>query len=152
MPMPWTYRHSEKEYKSFLKDARVEMDLQSGNNTYTAIEGVLRCFRARLAPQQVVDFAQVIPSTLQAILLQGWHVDVPPKPWGTRDAQIAEVKGLRPHHNLTPDTAIEATAFALWRHCDHMDLSRELAKIGPEAVTFWQVTGHPPAALEQRII
>ncbi len=152
MPMPWTFRHSEREFKSFLKDARTEMDLQSDNNTYTAIEGVLRCFRLRLEAQQVVDFGQVIPSTLRAIMQQGWHVAMPPVDWGTREAQIAEVKALRPHHNLTPDNAIEATAYALWRHCNHIDLTRELAKIGPQALAFWQVTGHPAKELEQKMI
>ncbi|TCL08580.1 uncharacterized protein (DUF2267 family) [Shimia isoporae] len=152
MPMPWTYRHSEREFKAFLQDARQRMELQSDNNTYTAVDGVLRAFRARLTPQQVVDFAQVLPSTLRAILIQDWDTTSPIVAWGSRGDQLADVQNLRLHHNLTPDTVIEATAWALRRHVRQIDLDRVLKSIGPQAEAFWHVDVDDPAELEQRIV
>lgn len=150
--MPWTYRHSEREFKAFLQDARKRMDLQSDNNTYTAVDGVLRAFRARLTPQQTIDFAQILPATLRAMLIQDWDTTQPPTPWGNRAEQTKDAQTLRLHHNLTPDTVIEATAWALRRHVRQMDLDRILAKIGPEAQAFWHVEVSDPAELDQRIV
>lgn len=152
MPMPWTYRHSEKEFKAFLTDARDRMGLVSDNSTYTAVEGVLHAFRARLTPQQVVDFAQVLPCTLRALLIQNWQIPEAPARWPDRAALIREVKANRQHHNIAPDNAIEATAYALRRITRQRDLDRVLTGIGPEADAFWSVSVDDPRELEQRIL
>lgn len=75
-----------------------------------------------------------------------------PAPWPDRATLIREVKAKRQHHNIAPDTAIEATAFALRRITRRRDLDRVLAGIGPEAEAFWAVTVDDPRALEQRIL
>lgn len=154
MPMPWSYRHSEKEFKSFLKDAKDRMGhvMESDDMTYTAVDGVLQVFRRRLTPPQVIAFGNVIPSTLRAMLVYDWTVDAVPLPFGTRSEHIREAIALRENHNLTPMTVIEATGYALWRHCDHAGLARVLTDIGPEAVSFWEVPNTPSQELEQRCI
>lgn len=152
MPMPWTYRHGEKEFKAFLADARDQMGLVSDNNTYTAVEGVFYAFRARLTPQQVIDFAQVLPGTLRGLLIQNWQIPAAPAPWPARDVLTSEVKANRQAHNIAPDNAIEATAIALRRITRQRDLDRVLADIGPEAEAFWAVHTNDPQMLEQRIL
>lgn len=154
MPMPWSYKHSEKEFKSFLKDARDRMGqvLESDNMAYTAVDGVLHVFRRRLTPPQVIAFGDVLPSTLRAMLVYGWKVDAVPLPFGSRSEMIREAQELRQNHNITPLNVIEATGYALWRHVNHQDLARVLAQIGPEAVTFWHVPGVPAKELQQQII
>ncbi|MGR3760409.1 DUF2267 domain-containing protein [Roseobacteraceae bacterium NS-SX3] len=150
--MPWTYRHSHREFQGFLQDARDRMCLESDNSTYTAVQGVLHAFRARLTPQQVIDFAQVLPSVLQAVLIQDWRMAEVPQPWASRAAMTEEVKALRRAHNLAPDNAIEATAYALRRCVRAADLGRVLARIGPEAEAFWAVEGPDSAGARPRII
>lgn len=152
MPMPWTYRHSEKKFKAFLADARDRMGLVSDNATYTAAEGVLHAFRARRTPQQVVDFAQVLSCTLRALPIQNWHMPEAPAPWPDRATPIREVKANRQHHNIAPDSAIEATAHALRRITRQRNLDRVLASIWSEAEAFWAVTVDNPRELEQRIL
>ena len=112
MPMPWTYRHPERKFRAFLEDAHERMGLVSDNSTYTAVDGVLRAFRARLTAQQVIDVAQVLPSVLRALLIEDWRIPEQPAPWADRATLAREAKALRPNHNLTPDNAIEATAWA----------------------------------------
>lgn len=152
MPMPWTYRHSEKEFKAFLVDARDRMDLASDNMTYTAVDGVLRVFRRRLTPEQGIAFAGVLPSTLRAIFVTGWEITSDPLPFASRDELTAEAQALRPDHNLTPDNAIAATAWALRRSVRQAELDRVLARIGPEAQAFWHVEVSDPSELDQRIV
>lgn len=154
MPMPWSYRHSEREFKSFIHDAKNRMGhvMESDNMAYTAVDGVLQVFRRRLTPPQVIAFGDVIPSTLRAILVYNWRVDAVPLPFGTRSELIREVRAVRQNHNMTPLYVIEATAFALWRHCNHRDLARVLEQIGPEAEAFWDVPNVAAKDLEQRII
>ncbi|MEM8730540.1 MAG: DUF2267 domain-containing protein [Pseudomonadota bacterium] len=152
MPQPWTYRHASKEYAAFLEDVKAAMSLTSDNMAYTAVDGVFQCFRARLTAQQGLDFAAVLPAVLRAIFVAGWRPGDPLRPWSDRATLISEVKALRRHHNLTPDHAIDATAYALRRCTRARDLDRVLAGLGPQAQAFWHVDVTNPRALDQRII
>ncbi|MEM1430311.1 MAG: DUF2267 domain-containing protein [Pseudomonadota bacterium] len=152
MPMPWTYRHSEKEFRAFLDDARSRMNLSSNNMTYTAVDGVLQVFRRRLTPAQGIAFASVLPSTLRAIFVAGWEIEAPPRAFADRATLTREVQALRPHHNLTPENAIEATAWALRRSVDQRDLDAVLADLPEAARAFWHVDTADPRDLCQRIV
>lgn len=151
MPMPWTYRQASREWQVFLADAKDAMNLTSDNACYTAVEGVLRAFRCRLTVHDALDFAQVLPAVLRALFVADWHI-APPVAAGTRDEWRAEAKALRPHHNLTPDNCIEATALALRKSVLYEDLERVLAKLPPFAVDFWSVPGVDVARLGPRIV
>ena len=152
MPMPWTYRHATKEWRAFLDDIKEQMSLESDNMAYTAVDAVFQVFRRRLTAQQGLDFASTLPSVLRAIFVKGWDVTQSPVPFSDRNTLIAEVKSVRISHNLTPDNAIEATAWAVRRCTNGMDFERVLAKLPEEAVEFWHVEVDDPAELEQRII
>lgn len=152
MPMPWTYRHASKEWRAFLDDVKERMSLTSDNMAYTAVDAVFQVFRRRLTAQEGLNFASVLPSVLRAIFLHNWDVTEPRAAFGDREALIAEVKQVRVNHNLTPDNAIEATAWAVRRCTDGRDFERVLAKLPADARAFWHVEVADPAELEQRII
>jgi len=151
MPMPWTYRHASREFRVFLDEAKDRMGLDSDNMTYTAVDGVFRTFRRRLTPAQGILFASTLPCVLSAIFTRDWDVTAAPLPFGPRAEMTREAQSLRPHHNLTPDNAIEATAFALWRVMNSADLTRVLDKLPPEARAFWAVDA-PAGDLDRGII
>ncbi|MEO8243379.1 MAG: DUF2267 domain-containing protein [bacterium] len=151
MPMPWTYRQATREWQAFVADAREAMDLTSDNATYTAVQGVLQAFRCRLTTQQAVDFAQILPSVLRALFVADWRLSDPVPP-GTRADWTREAKALRPHHNLTPDNCVAATALALRKSVLRADLERVLADLPPFAAEFWAVPGLDPANLGPRIV
>jgi uncharacterized protein (DUF2267 family) len=152
MPMPWTYRQATREWQAFLAAAREAMDLTSDNAAYTAVQGVLRAFRRRLTPQQAIDFAQVLPAALRALFVADWRLDEGPVPPGTRAAWTAEAMALRPHHNLTPENCVEATALALRGSVLRGDLERVLATLPPFAAEFWSTPGIDPATMGPVIV
>ena len=152
MPMPWTYRHASKEFRAFLDDARDRMCLDSDNMTYTAVDAVFQVFRRRLTPQQGLDFASVLPSVLRAIFVHRWDVSQPPVAFGDRAAMTSEARAVRSDHNLTPENAIEATAWAVRRCVDQKDFDRVLAEMPSGAADFWRVEVDDPSELDQRII
>ena len=152
MPMPWTYRHAGKEWRAFLDDAKERMSLDSDNMTYTAIDAVFQVFRRRLTAQEGLDFAGVLPSIPRAIFVAGWSVSEPPEPFADREAMTKEAKRVRVNHNLTPDNAIEAVAWALRRSVNQRDFDRILEKLGPGAEDFWHVAVDDPKELAQRIV
>lgn len=151
MPMPWTYRHASREWRAFLDDARERMDLVSDNSAYTAVDAVFQVFRRRLTAQQGLDFADVLPSIPRAIFVAGWRIREP-VPFTDRAALTAEVKAVRPDHNLTPDNAIEATAWAVRRCTNRIDLERVLAGLPDGARDFWHAAVADPHELDQRIV
>ena len=152
MPMPWTYRHASREFRGFLDDAKERMSLESDNMTYTAVDAVFQVFRRRLTAQQGLDFSSVLPCVPRAIFVNDWQIEDPPAPFEDRDAMTSEAKRVRVNHNLTPDNAIEATAWALRRSLDQSDLDRVLNGIGPEAQAFWHVEVSDPSELAQRFV
>ena len=152
MPMPWTYRHASKEWRAFLDDVKERMSLESDNMAYTAVDAVLQVFRRRLTAQQGLAFASVLPAVLRAIFVKGWDVSQPPVPFANRQALTDEAKQVRVHHNLTPDNAIEATAWAIRRCTDNRDFERVLEQLPGEAAAFWHVDVEDPTELDQRII
>lgn len=151
MPMPWTYRHASREWRAFLDDVRERMDLVSDNSAYTAVDAVFQVFRRRLTAQQGLDFAAVLPSILRAIFVAEWRLG-DPLPFADRATLTAEVKAVRPDHNLTTDNAIEATAWAVRRCTNRMDLERVLAGLPAGARDFWHVEVADPRELDQRIV
>lgn len=152
MPMPWTYRHASKEWQAFLDDVQERMSLESDNMAYTAVDAVLQVFRRRLTAQQGLAFASVLPTVLCAIFVKGWDVSRPPDPFPDRQTLIDEAKQVRVNHNLTPDNAIEATAWAMRRCTDRRDFERVLAQLPDEAAAYWHVEVEDPTELDQRII
>lgn len=152
MPMPWTYRHASKEWRAFLDDVKERMSLESDNMAYTAVDAVFQVFRRRLNPQEGLEFASVLPSVLRAIFVQKWDLTEPRAAFDDRETLISEVKEVRVNHNLTPDNAIEATAWAVRRCTNRRDFECVLAKLPVEARAFWHVDVADPAELEQRII
>lgn len=151
MPMPWTYRHASKEWRAILDDARDRMNLSSDNMAYTAIDAVFQVFRRRLSAQQGLDFASVLPAVPRAIFVAGWDVSTPPLPFADRVTLTAEVRAVRPDHNLTPDNAIEATAWTIWRYVNHAELDRVLNRLPEGARDFWTAQPDDPADLTPRI-
>ena len=152
MPMPWTYRHATKEWRAFLVDAKERMSLTSDNLAYTAVDAVFQVFRRRVTAEEGVMFASVLPTVLRAIFVKEWDIAAVPVPFDDRQTLTREAQQIRPNHNLTPDNAIEATAWALWRTVDGRDFARVLSKLPKEAQEFWHVDVDDPHELKQRII
>ena len=151
MPMPWTYRHSSKEWRAILDDLKDRMDLTSDNSAYTAMDGVLQVFRRRLTAQEGLNFASVLPAIPRAVFVTDWQVSDPPLPFSDRATLAQEVKAVRINHNLTPDNAIEATAWSLRRYTNRRDFERILKTLPKGAVEFWHVDVSDPREIEQRI-
>jgi len=153
MPMPWTYCQASREWQAFLADAREAMGLTSDNAAFTAVEGVLKAFRRRLTPQQAADFAQALPAVLRALFVADWRLDEGPIPPGSRADWTAEARALRPHHNLTPENCVAATALALRRSVPARDMDRALARLPAFAADFWAPpAGTDPESLGPRIV
>ncbi|PWK60860.1 DUF2267 domain-containing protein [Roseicyclus mahoneyensis] len=146
MPMPWTYRHGDVEWRRFLADIREVMGTPSDNVAFTTAEGAFRAFRARLTVEQAADFAQVLPAMPRALFLEGWR-PAPPLPWADGTTYVAEVKALRRDHNFATDLGLTAVAVALHRAVGPDRLAIALDAIGPEARAFWAVDGYGPEAL-----
>lgn len=151
MPMPWTYRHASKEWRAILDDLKDRMDLVSDNSAYTAMDGVLQVFRRRLSAQEGLDFASVLPCVPRAIFVAGWKLNDTPLPFADRQALTQEAKRVRPDHNLTPDNAIEATAWTLCRYMIKADLERILMRLPTGSTEFWHVEVIDPKEIEPRI-
>lgn len=149
MPMPWTYRHPEKEWRGFLDDIAEVIGTPSSNVAYTAAEGALHAFRARLRPDQVLTFADVLPAVPRSLFLQEWRMEQP-RPWADRSTYTDEAHRLRRNHNLAGENVIEAVSFALHRAVGPEPLRKALKEIGSEAQAFWAIDGYSDEELAFR--
>ena len=137
MPMPTEYAHASDDFEAFLVGVQAQLDHATRNMTYTTVQAVLLVFRRRLAVEQAIAFAAVLPAVLRAIFVSDWDLDQEPRPFLSRDQMNEEVKAFRRHHNFSPDDAIRAVAGVLRRHVDAQRLDRALDEISPEARAYW---------------
>ncbi|MDJ1015271.1 MAG: DUF2267 domain-containing protein [Paracoccaceae bacterium] len=151
MPMPNSHRHASMEFRAFLDDVKERMDLVSDNSAYTAVDAVFQVFRRRLTPSEGIVFASVLPSVLAAIFIRDWDVGAPPLPFGSKGEMNREAQRVRQNHNLTPNDAIEATAWALWRYVNHRQFEIVLSKLPEEARAFWHVETEDPDEIARRL-
>ena len=151
MPMAMPYRNASRDWRGFLDDVMEYTGLVSDNAAYTGIDGVFRAFRRRLTVEQAILFANVLPAVPRAIFIQDWDVGARPVSYAPRETMIHEARTLRQHHNIAPETILDATARALWRRVNHADLRRVLAEFGPIATAFWTVQDADTRDLATRI-
>jgi uncharacterized protein (DUF2267 family) len=139
MPVPAQYQRATDDFYAFLVDARDQASLQTTNQSYTMVQGVLQTFRRRLSLADAVRFAGVLPAVVRAVFVSDWDPDEPQRPFADRVTLAAEVRALRPNHNFSPDTAIHDVAVALRKHVDVATFDRMLAALPEGAADFWRV-------------
>lgn len=143
MPMPMEYWSASKDFDKFLADVRDTCMLQTHNQAYHTLRAVLHVFRAHLTTEDALKFADVLPPVTRAIFVENWVPAGAPSPFPSRAELQAEVKGIRPDHNLAPDTAIADVAAALRRSSiDTQALDRLLQRLPEGVQAFWAAPVH----------
>jgi len=142
MTMPRQYAHAADEFDRFVEDLRLELDHTTRHQTYQTIESVLRIFRRRLTVAEAIGFANALPAILRAIFVADWDVNQPVLPFSSLATLNAEVRAFRKNHDFSPANAIEIVATILKDYVDPLAFRDALARLPPEARTFW---GYPAA-------
>lgn len=139
MPLPAEYQRASLDFEQFLIDARDISGLNTTNMVWNMVVGVLHTFRRRLAVQDALRFANLLPPVLRSIFVADWDVDEPQRAFEDRATMTREVQALRAAHNFSPDSAIRDVAQALRRHVDEAELDRVLATLPAGARDYWAV-------------
>lgn len=139
MTVPPEYKRASEQFEKFLVDARDAALLQTTNQSYTMVQGVLQAFRRRLEVKDALRFAGALPPGLRALFVADWNIDEPRRPFSDLATMTREVQGLRPDHNVSPDSAIRDVAKALWQNIDAAVLERVLAQLPEGAAAFWRL-------------
>lgn len=139
MTVPSTFVHASRDLERFLLDARDELSHATTHQAWQSVLAVLDTFRARLTPEQGLVFAEALPPLLAAMVLQGWDVSQPPRPFADRETLTREALAFRANHNIMPESGIADVARALRRHVDAAAFERALAKLPEGARAFWAV-------------
>ena len=138
MTVPMEYWSASKDFERALADVRDTCMLQTHNQAYHTLRAVLHVFRSHLSVADALTFADVLPPVIRAIYVEGWTPDASPAPFPSREALQAEVKAIRPDHNMAPDTAIADVACALRRSAiDAAALKRVLDTLPEGAREYW---------------
>ena len=138
MTVPREYKRASEDFEKFLVDARESALLQTTNQAYTMVQGVLHVFRRRLELRDALLFAGVLPPVLRALFVADWNPSEPRRPFADKATMNKEVRELRPDHNLSPDSAISDVARALRKNIDEAELDRVLGRLPEGAREFWQ--------------
>ena len=138
MPIPPEYQRATDFFHQLLEDARDEADLNTVNQSYTMVQGVLQAFRRRLDVPDAIRFANALPVGARALFIQDWDPTEPKRPFEDRAVMTEEAQELRPQHNFAPANSIRAVARALRRNVDESVFDRVLATLPPGAAEFWQ--------------
>ena len=139
MPVPPEYQRATDDFYAFLTQVREIAGLWSTHAAYTMTQAVFQTFRRRLAAEEAIAFANILPPCLSALFIADWNRDEGIHPFADPQTMLAEVKALRPDHNFSTDTAISDVATALRKHVDEHQLANVLDSFPEGSVTFWKV-------------
>lgn len=137
MTMPMEYVYASRDFDAFIESLRLKLDHVTRHQTYQTVESVLRVFRRRLDLHDAAVFTGALPPVLRAIFAGDWDPDAPRRPFGTLADMNREVQAFRVDHDFSPDTAIEDMASVLWSFVDARAFENTLARLPPEARSFW---------------
>ncbi len=137
MPMPMEYRHASRDFDAFMEDLKAVSMLRTSHQAYTMLQAVLQVFRRRLAIDQAIRFANLLPPVLRSIFVSDWDTTEDILPFKTRQEMMAEVRALRHNHNLSTETAIEDVATTIRRHVDEVPFEQFLRTHSSDAARFW---------------
>ena len=135
--MPFTYQSATRDFEAYLDGLRTISGLATRNQCYTMTRSVFLVFRAHVAAQAAMDFAQFLPAVLRAIFIEEWDLDAPVTPFPAAAVLSAEVRAIREAHNFSTPTAISEVAEALRHAMKPEDHAAMLAKLPAEAARFW---------------
>lgn len=139
MTMPMEYQQASRDFERFLADARDIAMLQTRNQTYTMVQGVLQVFRRRLSLREAILFTDALPPVLRAIFVADRDEAEPARAFEERAVMAREVQSLRRDHTFSPDSAIRDVAAALRRNIDGAAFDRVLAQLLKGAQEFWRI-------------
>ena len=139
MPPPFEYQNATLHFDRFLVDARDNAGLATTNMAWNMIVGVLHTFRRRLTPKQVLQFGNVLPPVIRALLLEDWNIEEFPVPFESRANLLTEVRSVRREHNFSPENEIQAVAKALRKSVDLAAFDRALAQLPVGAQDYWAI-------------
>lgn len=137
MPQPFAYRNASTGYEAYLADLLEISGLTTWNQCYTMTRAVFMVFRAHVAPQVAMDFAQGLPAVLRAIFIEDWDLSQPVTPFPDRDTLTKEVHAIREAHNFSTPNAIADVALALKRAMKAEDYRFMIENLPPDAVGYW---------------
>lgn len=143
MTVPIEYRQASEEFDTLLQQVADATGLQTRHQAFTTLQGVLLAFRRRLDPVEGLRFVQVLPPLLRALFVADWNLNETPLPAGDQEAWLSDVKSLRRHHNISPDTAVADVATVLWARLDPTQLQNCLDALPPFALSFWSTDRRP---------
>lgn len=135
--MPMEYWNASKDFDKMLGELRQTCMLQTRHQAYHTLRAVLHVFRSHLSVPDAVRFAGILPPVARAIFVEDWDASGPVSPFPDHRMLTAEVKSVRPDHNLAPDSAIGEVTGVLRRFVDGERLERELSRLGSDAARFW---------------
>lgn len=141
MTVPPEYLRASKDFEALLVDVRDTCLLNSVNQAYHTLRAVLHVFRAHVTAVEALQFADVLPAVPRAIFVEGWAPSDDRAPFPSREVLAAEVKAIRPGHNLAPDSAIADVAAALRRAIGPDAFARALSELPRAVAEFWSVEG-----------
>lgn len=140
MPYPQEYQRATDEFKAFLGNVMTHGSLPTRNVAYTMTQAVLQAFRRRLTLEEAIRFAGVLPGAVRGFFVSDWDPSEPRKPFDDQADMMAEIKSLRPDHNLSQlsENPVSDVAFALKACVGEEAFERTLKAISHDAVVFWQ--------------
>lgn len=137
MPWPPEYQRASVDFEKFMVAARDAAGLATTNMAWNMVEGVLHVFRRRMTTSQALRLADQLPPVVRALFLEKWNSSEPVAIIGSHEELLREVRSLRPDHNFSPATALEAVGVGLRAVLPDDAFERVLDTLPPDLRRYW---------------
>jgi uncharacterized protein (DUF2267 family) len=117
MTQPHDVLYASKLFQEWLTALKERAMLQTHNQSQAMFHSVLHNVRRHMTTEQVLTFADLLPSLPRGIFIEGWR-PTDPLPIGSADDLLQEVvQDLSPHH-VAPDSIVRDVFDVLAEHSE----------------------------------
>ena len=124
MTLPASFENSLQKTQKWLRELRVNADLEDNEEALSVLRVVLHRLRARLPREEAVDLGAQLPNIIQGFYYESWQPSLMPLRNRAKRPFLEDVAtDLDPQRN-EPDRLVRDVFNLLACHCDPREISR----------------------------
>ena len=137
MTLPASFENSLQKTQKWLRELRVNADLEDNEEALSVLRVVLHRLRDRLPREEAVDLGAQLPNIIQGFYYESWQPSLMPLRNRAKRPFLEDVAtDLDPQRN-EPDRLVRDVLNLLACHCDPREISRIINQLPEDIRSLW---------------
>lgn len=147
MTLPSNLAKSVQHTQEWLHALMPEIGVETEDQAWQALRGVLHHLRDRMAPEEATHFAAQLPTVVRGVYYEGWSPAKTPEKERVGDEFLVRVaEEIGPNNRIDPERAARAVFALLDRELDAGQIDEVIHMLPDPAKKLWPEEAQTRAA------